>query len=403
MLSDKLRILHLSPFRQSISGSDESLIDLVKGLTAQGWNSVVALPKDSPYSAKYLSAGAQIIYAPITSVRRSFNPVEWASFSTGVFYSISALKKVVAESQIQVVHTNMETAVAGPIIARLTKIPNITHVRSTSIATPRFAFKTLIKFWESNSQAVVAISESVRNVLIDGGMAQEKIYKIYDPIDVDKFKPLPKEKKEKLFEEKLSPLRIKRDCKFVVLVARMNPIKGQSIFIDCAAMLADKHKELCFVFIGDSANNMELRYEREIKLKAEKLGLADRSCFLGYRGDIHELLPLFDVCVCPSTTEAFGRPAAEAMACAVPVVVTAIDGLKEIVIHGETGFIVPANDPTSLAEAIEKIITDEELAVLMGQNGRRRVVEYFSAAIHVEKMKALFESCVRDGILGKNW
>lgn len=395
MSSDKLRILHLTPFKQSISGSDESLIDLVKGLSEQGHTSLVALPKESPYGGRYLSAGAQIVYAPITSLRRSLKPLDWAQFSSGLLYSIFALKRVVTNAHIEVIHSNMETVIVGQIVARHAKIPTITHVRSTSIAKPRSVFRALVRFWEKTSDAVVAISHAVRVMLIEGGMSKEKIHLIYDPIDVDKFKPLSKEEKKRLFNEKLVPCGIERGHKLVALVARMNPIKGQSVFLDCARMLASAHKELGFVFIGDSANDMELKYEREIILKAKRLGLEDRTWFLGYRQDIHELLPLFDVCVCPSTTEAFGRPAAEAMACGVPVVVSDIDGLKEIVSHGETGFIVPMNNPLSLAQAIEKIICDEERAGLMGQNGRKRVLENFSSTIHVEKMKALFETVKR--------
>lgn len=395
MSSDKLCILHLTPFKQSISGSDESLIDLVKGLSEQGHTSLVALPKESPYGGRYLSAGAQIVYAPITSLRRSLSPFDWAQFSSGLLYSIFALKRVVAHSRIEVVHTNMETALVGQIVASWAKIPNITHVRSTSIARPRPVFRALIKFWEKNSDAVVAISHAVRAMLIDGGMPKDKIHLIYDPIDVNKFKPLSKEEKKKLFREKLAPLGIKREYRLAVLVARMNPIKGQNVFLDSAVMLASQHKELGFVFIGNSANDMELKYEQDIRLRAKRLGLEHRTWFLGYREDIHELLPLFDVCVCPSTTEAFGRPAAEAMACGVPVVVSDIDGLKEIVSQGETGFIVPMNNPISLAQAIEKIICDEERAGLMGQNGRKRVVANFSSTIHVEKMKALFETVRR--------
>lgn len=391
MASGGLSILHLTPFKQSISGSDESLIDLIKGLTAQGFTSIVALPKESPYGAAYSSAGAHIVYAPVTSIRRSLNPLYWAGFSAGMWYSTYALGRMISTYQIQIVHTNMETALAGTLAAHAAKIPNITHVRSTSISRPTFIFKSLIKFWEKTSDAVVAISDAVRNLLIDGGMSPKKVHKIYDPVDVNKFKPVAGEERKKLFSEKLAPLGIKPDCKLVVLVARMNPIKGQSVFLDSARILADRHKELNFVFIGDSANAAEMRYELEIKLKAKKLGIASRTRFLGYRKDIHELLPLFDVCVCPSTTEAFGRPAAEAMACAVPVVASAIDGLKEIVADGETGFVVPPAEPVSLAEAIEKIISDEKRAALMGQSGRKRVIENFSAAIHVEKMKALFE------------
>jgi len=79
---------------------------------------------------------------------------------------------------------------------------------------------------------------------------------------------------------------------------------------------------------------------------------------IGYRGDVHDIMPILTASVSPSTTEAFGRPAAEAMACGTPAVVAATDGLKEIVVEGKTGFVVPANDPDKLSVALRKILSD---------------------------------------------
>ena len=386
------RVLHLSPFRQAISGSDESLVDLAGNLGAFGIESVVALPKSSPYVGRYEKAGAKIVHLPVVSIRRSYRPDRWAGFAFGMVADLIGLRALLKSNAIQLVHTNMETVPAGLLAARNAGLPGVVHVRSTSIGHPRWVFRRLVGYLRRYSDRAIAISDAVYNLLLEGGFPAERLVKIYDPIDVNLYRPRSNDEISRLFKEKLGGSGVPSGSRIVGLIGRMNPIKGQGVFLDAAASIATRFEDAQFLLIGSAADSRELRYEEELRRKARSLGIAERTHFMGFRSDVCDLLPLFSVSVSPSTTEAFGRPAAEAMACGVPVVVTATDGLKEIVLDGETGLIVPPQNAEALSDAVAKVLSDSALAARMGRRGRERVIANFSSGIHAEKMRLLFES-----------
>jgi glycosyltransferase involved in cell wall biosynthesis len=110
------------------------------------------------------------------------------------------------------------------------------------------------------------------------------------------------------------------------------------------------------------------------------LGIADRVTFRGHiaYGDLPRYYPGADVLVIPSFSETFGMTLVEAMACEVPVVATRVGGIPEVVANGETGILVEPGDPSVLADAILRVLSDDSLKQSMGKEGRRRVLAHFS-------------------------
>ncbi len=98
------------------------------------------------------------------------------------------------------------------------------------------------------------------------------------------------------------------------------------------------------------------------------------------------------VFACPSIYEPFGIINLEAMACETPVVACAVGGIKEVVVDGDTGFLVPPRAPEKLGRALTKVIEDEELAARMGKAGRKRVLDQFTWDRIAEKTLALYRS-----------
>ena len=100
------------------------------------------------------------------------------------------------------------------------------------------------------------------------------------------------------------------------------------------------------------------------------------------------------VFACPSVYEPFGIINLEAMACETPVVASAVGGIKEVVLPGETGHLVPPADPKALADAINDVLRNKQKARMMGQAGRKRVEEHFSWASIAKKTLAMYEGLV---------
>lgn len=135
--------------------------------------------------------------------------------------------------------------------------------------------------------------------------------------------------------------------------------------------------------------------EEELKQLTVGLNLEEKIKFLGFikNTDVPKAINKMDIFVVPSilNSESFGVAAVEAMACEVPVIVSDADGLKEVVVNNETGFIVPKKDFKTIAEKLKELILDEELRAKFGKNGRKRVLELYNWNDNVDKMIEIYK------------
>jgi glycosyltransferase involved in cell wall biosynthesis len=120
------------------------------------------------------------------------------------------------------------------------------------------------------------------------------------------------------------------------------------------------------------------------------LGLAEDVHFLGWRDDIPELLALCNLFVLPSLGEHFGRVLIEAMAMEKAVVATDAGGVPEVVVHGETGLLVPPGQPKEMADAVVDIVKDPARAARLGKAGRKRVEAEFDITKDVHAIEAIY-------------
>ena len=132
---------------------------------------------------------------------------------------------------------------------------------------------------------------------------------------------------------------------------------------------------------------------RSIKLetRARELGLNNRVLFLGHRHDIADLLACCDLFVLPSLFEGLPLSILEAMAANKPVIASAIGGNDEVIVHGETGLLVPRGDSAALAAAIQLVLSNSDLARRLAAAGKARVYEHFSAEAMVERTVQIYE------------
>jgi glycosyltransferase involved in cell wall biosynthesis len=144
------------------------------------------------------------------------------------------------------------------------------------------------------------------------------------------------------------------------------PIKGPLHLLHAMEKVWQQHPEAQLVFIGKGELDVDLRSA------SRKCGGNGRVRFLGWRHDVEEIMPIFDIFVLPSLNEGMGRVLVEAMAAGKPVVASQVGGIPDLVQHGENGLLVPPGDEQALAEAIRQLIDDPEKAKAMGRCGRQR-------------------------------
>lgn len=170
----------------------------------------------------------------------------------------------------------------------------------------------------------------------------------------------------------LSSLGLPDDAFCVICIANARLSKGVHILLDSTKQLADLGN-LHLLLVG-----RDMQTEQNLLL-AKYSGMQERIHFLGYRKDVPELLAASAVQIQPSISgEGLPKTIIEAMAMGIPSVATTTGGGKELLVDGESGFIVPVQDPTAIAEKIRLLYQSPELRQFMGQRAQQRMINDFS-------------------------
>jgi glycosyltransferase involved in cell wall biosynthesis len=184
-------------------------------------------------------------------------------------------------------------------------------------------------------------------------------------------------------------LGVPLEAPVVGVVARLAWKKGIRHLLEAAPGLVGTLPELRIIIVGDGPLRSDL------EALASSLGIRQHVMFLGSRQDTLELLSTFDVFVLPSDIEGMSNALLEAMAAGRPVVATDVGGNPEVVVDGETGFLVPPGDGERMAAAIVKLLESPDMAEEMGAAGRRRVTEQYRVEIMVRRIENLYDSLLK--------
>jgi D-inositol-3-phosphate glycosyltransferase len=209
------------------------------------------------------------------------------------------------------------------------------------------------------------------------GAPESHISVIPPGVDTTLFHPVPRLEAKDFLE---SP----PEDHTLLFVGRIDPIKGIDIWFQAVALLVRDNPELrhtlnvCLIG-GDVDEDTQPDTEQaRLQTLKNELGIGDLVTFLGKRSQ--QCLPYYysaaDIVVMPSLYESFGMVALEAMACGTPVVASDVGGLSFVVRDGETGFLVPGQDPRALAECLGHLIRHPDLRAVMGKRGIQVAREY---------------------------
>ena len=243
------------------------------------------------------------------------------------------------------------------------------------------------------ASAVVTVSEANRQHIFNTfGVPAEKLRVIPSGVDTEWFRPVAADVRRRTrnplhqgsgHDEPPPPL--------VVCVARHVKVKSLGVLLQACALLRDRSVKFRCVSVGDGVCRAELE-----ALRAE-LGLESIVEFVGAQtqGQVRDWWQRADLAVLTSESEGMPVCLMEAAACAVPAVATAVGGVPELVVDGETGLLTPAGDAQALAQAVQALIEDPKRTIAMGAAARNRVVARFSLARQVDQLLALWSEVLR--------
>jgi glycosyltransferase involved in cell wall biosynthesis len=257
------------------------------------------------------------------------------------------------------------------------------HVFEGYFGSPSTRLFLMVERWLARrSDALVAISPQVRHDLIDTyGVAREaQVRTIALGFNLDGLLAVQPADRAQARASLAVPL----DATVVTTVGRLTAIKQHALFLDMAADLARRSNEYLFLIIGDG----ELR--SVLEEQANRLGIAARVRFLGWRGDLATIYGATDVFVLTSRNE--GTPVAliEAMAAAVASVSTDVGGVRDVMTGPDVGSIVPYGDAPALADAVHALAADATGRAAVGDRARESVRRRFHSARLIEDIKSLY-------------
>ncbi len=305
------------------------------------------------------------------------------------FYDLNFLRQLrrlvrfITENQIDVVHAHcFYTNIFGMAGAFLARVPaRITSKGETDgFRTPMQKRAERLSF--RLAHRVIANCLVVQNQLIREGVSPKRIIQHYNGLELDRMKV----RSDLTRGEARAIFGLPDNRRFVTIVANLrNPVKDHPMFLRAAERVRAAVPDAAFVIAGEGELMPSLR---EL---ASKLGIEKDVHFIGRCDDVAGLLFASDVGVLSSKAEGFANAILEYMAAGLPVVTTDAGGVREAIIEGETGFVVPGGDDELMADRIIHVLSDNGKARAMGAGGKAIVAEKFSSDRHLKNTLELYD------------
>jgi glycosyltransferase involved in cell wall biosynthesis len=219
----------------------------------------------------------------------------------------------------------------------------------------------------------LSISGVIREEYLSGGIPEAKILGITNGIDLGPFQPVRDAGEKAALRRRLG---LPEQGRIWCYAGKLIQGKGLDFLIGVFAGLAVDHPDLLLLLIG-SGEGQFLSREKELQEQVAALGLGGRVRFTGYTREVEAYLRASDGMVFPSEAESLGLAPVEAMACGLPVLVSDVGGLKDVVEDGVSGLRLPVRDEAAWDRAWRKLLGDPGLARSLGRAGRERAVERF--------------------------
>jgi glycosyltransferase involved in cell wall biosynthesis len=292
----------------------------------------------------------------------------WAKYPIAQVRQLRAIRRIAASVRPAVVHAYFFWSI---IYGRLLKALGVACVLVENREDQGFSWGLheygLLRLTARFTDRVVCVSAAVRQTVLEREQLDSaKVVVIPNGVDVAKVSAVEPARAARLRSE----LALEGAGPIVGMVAHLNrEVKGGRYLIDAIPLIREKVPSARFLLVGIVADDLRERVHAS--------GLGDAVVFAGMRKSALDFYPLMDVSVLTSLSEGLSMTLLESMSHGLPVVATAVGGNPEVVVHGETGWLVPPRDPGAFADRVVDLLLDPTLRERMGRAGRERVVMDF--------------------------
>jgi glycosyltransferase involved in cell wall biosynthesis/SAM-dependent methyltransferase len=374
-----MKILFLS-HSSGWDGAEQCLFHLLKGIDSRKYEAAVVLPGHGRLEEKIHELGIRSRLLEVGWWVKMIPSSQHGGFREGLERRVGALAEVIRQERADLVFTNTVVVVEGALAARLCGVPHVWHILELLSRDPDLVplldLPDFYSLLNALTDKVVVVSRSVQ-AEIGCFVKSEKIQVVYSGIEA--LNQHVCQDKRRLFN--LDP------CNPVVsFVGRLSKRKGVLSLADTASLVLERLPNVKFVLAGADGGVRDVLLKRLRKSSVEHAFL-----LLGQRSDPQDIMASSDVLVLPSLADPLPLVVLEAMRVGRPVVATRSGGAVEMVVDGETGFLVSVDDPSAMAEAIIALLANPEKSKLMGQRGKERVTTLFGYEQHVQSFQRVFD------------
>ncbi len=348
-----------------LGGAERLLLSYISMLDQNKYNFFVCSLREKPDDLLTQISN----YSELTNlkVKNRFNPI--------VIYS---LFKLFRRTKPDIIHTHLFQPRFYATVAHLfyRRSILITHKHNNVTPSKHNIFLIVEMLSILFNKKVIAISEAVKKTLQRYEfVSAEKIFVLHNGFEYQKY-------------YKVANPKANNNGKIIIgTVCRLERQKGLIYLLSAIKIISAKYPNVHLEIIGDGS------LMQKLKDFSDKLGISNSVTFFGKFADVIPFYRRMNIFVLPSIYEGFGIVLLEAMAAGIPIVATSVHGIKEVIVDGESGILVPPKKPDEIALAVLKLIEDSQLTNRLIENGFKRS-ELFDIKEHIKKLDNFYTNLV---------
>ena len=365
-----------------LGGAQKQLLSLIKHLNKEKFNPFLFTTKDGLLLSEALSIG-ELTLKKSRYLERPINPLR-------DLLALIEIYSFIKKNNIEIVHTHSSKAgILGRLAARLAKVKIIVHTvhgwsfNDCQLRPIRLFFIWLERLAASFTNKLILVSNYDKQKGLDNRIGTENKYSlIHYGINYTEFNI----REQNIRKE----LGIDTNELVVGMVSCFKPQKSPQDFIKLAFLVNRVLPNTKFLLVGDGI------LRRLIESLIVKFNLQNCVILTGWRRDIPKILAVVDIFVLTSLWEGLPIAALEAMASGKPVVATCTGGIEDIIMEGNSGFLVPPRDINKMSKRLINLLKDETLRTQMGQNSRESLDSNFSLTKMIGENENLYEDLIKN-------
>jgi glycosyltransferase involved in cell wall biosynthesis len=359
-------ILHTETLKKW-GGQQNRVLTEAVGLTKKGHRVIVACQRNS-----MLAQRAKAENIPVYEL----NMVKQAHLVT-----VPKLVTLIKRERVDIVATHSSVdSWAGGIAAKLSG-RRLVRFRHNLYPIGRDPFTRLIY---AIPDTIIAISDTVKDILVRCGLKNEKIKVIHSSVDTDRFNPSGKDLRDEL--------NISREIIIIGNTSTFTEVKGQEFLLQAFNIIHGKYPCI-LLFAGRLQDPFKTKYLSQVHRD-----LRDKVIFLGHREDVPGVLKTIDIFVYPSVLEGLGTALLEAMAMERPVVVSDIPTFRNFITDGVNGIFFKPGDPEDMADKVLSLFNKKVPQRHLGSNARSTIIEKFSLDTMLTHTESAYEDILKGRI-----